>query len=179
MESNKQINLSAIRDEQWVYTKHILDSLELTTLNLIKADMTVCDIGTGWGFPLMPLAIRYPKTHFIWLDSTAKKLKAINHITNTMDISNVKTIRSRAEDHKQKYDIITARAVSYIDTFLSWTSHLIKPSGLLVLYKQKNADEYHDLVSIIPDFWLELIDQHEYTISSDDIQRILYILKKK
>jgi 16S rRNA (guanine527-N7)-methyltransferase len=175
---NSRLNLSAIRDEQGIYTKHILDSLALTSLGLIKDGMTVCDVGTGGGFPLLPLAMWYPRTYFVGLDSVSKKLKAIEDMAQTLHIMNVKTVWARSEAHYTKYDIVVARAVSYISTFLELSAHLIKPGGLLVLYKEYKKAEYDEMMLVLPRYGLKLIKTHEYQVMSGDIERRLYVIKK-
>jgi len=179
LEMNNKINLSAIRDEQWIYTKHILDSLELVSLDVIQSGMRVCDVGTWWWFPLIPLAMWYPRTQFVWLDSTAKKLVAIDQMVQSLWINTISTVWSRSENHRVSYDLVTARAVSYIDAFLSNTSHLIASWWLLVLYKEQKTDEYQDMITILWRYNLILECEHQYTLFAGDIQRVLYVLRKK
>ena len=77
---NSQLNLSSIREYDGVYQKHILDSLELEKVLPLAANRTVCDIGTWWGFPLLPLAMSYPQVHFIGIDARKKKVEAVNQL---------------------------------------------------------------------------------------------------
>jgi 16S rRNA G527 N7-methylase RsmG len=95
-------------------------------------------------------------------------------------LSNVKTSRSRAEEHKKQYDIVTARAVSYISNILKRTHHLIKPHGYLILYKLASPEERTDLMREIKKVNLYLRDEIQYTLpSSPEIHRVLYVLQKK
>ncbi len=175
---NSSLNLSSIRDAQGIYTKHVLDSLSLTSLGLIKDGKTVCDVGTGGGFPLLPLAMRYPRTYFTGLDATSKKLKAIDDMVAQLHIMNVKTVWARSEAHTTKYDVVIARAVSYINTFLEHSAHLIKSGGLLILYKEYKKAEYDEMILVLPRYGLKLIKTHEYQVMSGDIERRLYVIKK-
>jgi 16S rRNA G527 N7-methylase RsmG len=98
-------------------------------------------------------------------------------ITN-LKISNAKAVRTRAENHKDKYDYVTARAVGYIDKLLPQIHHLINKWGLLFLYKQYSPEEHIDITDLAPKYKLKLQKKHEYHLFEGDITRIIYILKK-
>lgn len=123
---NSHTNLSAIRDPEGIQIKHINDSLEINKIQRFKPKSTLCDVGTGGGFPLLPIAMTNPEIQCIGIDSTKKKVDAINQMIKQLDIKNAKAIRTRAEDHKAEYDYVTARAVSYIDKLLPRVYHLVK-----------------------------------------------------
>ena len=123
---NSNINLSAIRDPEGIFVKHIQDSLEINKAIKLAPQSTLCDVGTGGGFPLLPIAISNPEVQCTGIDSTKKKIEAINHMIHVLDIKNAKAIRTRSEDHKKEYDYITARAVGYIDKLLPRVHHLVK-----------------------------------------------------
>lgn len=174
---NSQINLSAIRDPIWVYNKHILDSIELTKIMWFDWKK-VCDVGTWWWFPLLPLAITCPDTLFVWVDSIQKKLNAIEDMLSQLGIINTTTEWSRIEDlHLEGYDIFTVRAVAYIDKILSWTKNILKKWNKLVLYKLYTLEEYDNLLSIINWYHLRLDQVHHYTLW-DEVDRVIYVLEK-
>lgn len=180
LEKNSQINLSAIRDEQWVYEKHILDSLELQSLNLIKPWMIVTDVGTWWWFPLMPLAITHPDTIFVGIETRKKKVLAVNDLIAQNAISNANVVRTRSEDHTDRYDIVIARAVAYIDKLLPMIAHLRKKKGwFIVLYKQVSEVEEEDMDFYANKHRLVVSKKHTYTLPWDAIQRAIYVLKTK
>lgn len=119
---NSQINLSAIRDADGVYVKHILDSLELTKVIDLTQSKTLCDVGTGGGFPLLALS-QHNREHnhkmkFFGVDARRKKVDAINDLIKQLELTDTKAIWTRAEEHKQTYDIVTARAVAYADKII-------------------------------------------------------------
>jgi len=120
LDRNSKINLSAIRTPEWVRHKHILDSLEWAKefADLFWEGKTVIDIGTWGGFPLMPCAIHHPQCTFVGLDARKKKMTAVQAIIDNQWISNCSTVRSRAEDHKKRYDLVTSRAMAYADQLL-------------------------------------------------------------
>ncbi len=176
---NNQINLSSIRDPLWVYKKHILDSLELS--NIIPLDgLKICDIGTWWWFPLLPLAIKFPNSKLTWVDSISKKISAIEDMISLLGLYNCTTLCSRVEDLKFtdfKPDIFTIRAVAYIDKLLSWTKNILKKWNKLVLYKLYTLEEHSMLISLLHPYKLELTYVHHYDLW-DGTDRIIYILKK-
>ncbi len=194
VERNEKINLSAIRTPIDIYNKHILDSLELNKVidisnNAVRtpdgapskynpAQHTLLDLWTGWGFPLLPLAITNPTVKCIGLDSTRKKLSAVQEIAQWLELTNVSTVRSRAEDHKEKYDMITARAVGYADKLFLRALPLLKKGGYLCLYKLLTKQEDDVILGQVRLYNLTLSALHQYTLPGDETQRVIYVMQK-
>ena len=176
---NKQINLSAIRDADWVMIKHIQDSLELEKIIEWKRWMKIADIWTGGGFPLMPLAISHPECIFVWIDSVRKKTVAVSEILGQLNVKNVEMIWSRIEDIKnQTFDLVTARAVAYSDKLLTRATPLIKKWWKIALMKQVNNEEKKVLLHEAKKKKLVLQKEHYYRLFDWDIDRVIYVLKK-
>jgi len=183
IEKNKQINLSAIRDAQWVDIKHIKDSLvwlKIIKKNIWKTkNLSIVDVWTWSWFPILPLAIEEKSWKFTGIESVKKKVNAINEIIDQLWLNNIEIIWTRAEDYnKKKFDILIARAVAYIDKLLKFTYHLIKKWGYFVLYKLDSLEEYEDMMKYCKKYNLELIEKHYYKLFDDDIQRVIYVLKR-
>ncbi len=179
LEKNKQINLSAIRDENWVIVKHIQDSLELEKIIDWKEWMKIADIWTGWGFPLMPLAISHPECNFVWIDSVRKKTIAVWEILDELWVKNVEMMRTRIEDIKnQTFDLVTARAVAYSDKLLNRATPLVKKWGRIALMKQVNDEEKKVLLDTAKKKNLVLEKEYNYKLFDWDIERVIYILSK-
>ena len=179
MEKNKQINLSAIRDEEWVKVKHIQDSLELEKIINWKEWMRIADIWTGWGFPLIPLAISHPECNFVWIDSVRKKTIAVWEILDELGVKNVEMMRTRIEDIKnQTFDLVTARAVAYSDKLLNRATPLVKKWWRIALMKQVNDEEKKVLLNIANQKNLVLEKEYNYKLFEWDIDRVIYILRK-
>ena len=179
LEKNKQINLSAIRDEEWVMIKHVQDSLELEKIINWKEWMRVADIWTGWWFPLMPLAISHPECNFVWIDSVRKKTVAVWEILGQLNVKNVEMVWSRIEDIKnQTFDLVTARAVAYSDKLLNRATPLIKKWGRIALMKQVNDEEKKILLDTAKKKNLLLEKEYNYRLFDWDIDRVIYILSK-
>lgn len=175
---NQQLNLSAIRDADGVFVKHVSDAIELNTIWKFEDGQEVIDVGTGGWVPLLPLAITNPNTRFTWLDSVKKKTVAIMEMAQALGLDNVEVVRSRAEQHKKQYDILTARAMAYIDDLMTWTYHLVKKWGYFILYKMRSEEEEAAIDSVCERYKLAFEKQHMYKLSDDDIQRVIYIVKK-
>ena len=179
LEKNKQINLSAIRDEDWVRVKHIQDSLQLEKFIEWKEWMRIADIGTGWGFPLLPLAISHPECNFVWIDSVRKKTIAVWEILDELDVKNVEMMRTRIEDIKnQTFDLVTARAVAYSDKLLNRATPIVKKWWRIALMKQVNNEEREVLLNTAKKKKLVLEKEYNYKLFDWDIERVIYILRK-
>ena len=159
--------------------KHIQDSLELEKIIEWKEWMKIADIGTGGGFPLMPLAISHPECDFVWIDSVRKKTIAVWEILDELGVKNVEMMRTRIEEVKnQTFDLVTARAVAYSDKLLNRATPLVKKWGRIALMKQVNGEEKEVLLNEAKKRKLVLETEHKYQLFDGDIQRIVYVLKK-
>jgi 16S rRNA (guanine527-N7)-methyltransferase len=150
----------------------------------IKNGKTICDIGTGGGFPLLPLAMVNEWSDFVWIDARRKKIDAVNDIIENLWLKNVNCKRSRIEDFAKnnkniKFDYITARAVWFIDKIIPWSYDLLKKEWSFILYKQYDEAEYQSLLNVCKKYKLNIKEKHKYKLFEWDIERVIYILKKK
>lgn len=185
---NSILNLSAIRDEQWVYVKHILDSLELLKCFDFTSVKTLADIGTGGWFPLLPLALSFPEIQCTGIDSVRKKLQAIQDMCLELHIDNCSFLWTRLEECSMKYDCITARAVAHVEKLFPRIEKMLKPWTKLILYKQMKADqdlenpqlsERSIMMSMLKQYKLKCTKEHIYTLFPGDIERVIYILERQ
>ena len=165
---NQRMNLTAIRERGAQITKHLLDSLSIQPH---LRGTRVVDIGTGAGFPGLPLAIVNPQRQFMLLDSTAKKLKFIEHVAQELGLANVQTIHTRAEDYKpdDRFDIVVSRAVGPVLRFMNWSSHLCVGGGRLLAMKGRYP---HDELEKLPNGW-KLAAVHRLAVPGLDEERHL------
>ena len=141
LEANKKFNLTAITDDKDFVIKHLIDSL--VAVNEIPNGAKLCDIGAGAGFPSMPLAIARDDVRVIALDSTAKKMFFVAESAKSLGIKNIKTVIGRAEEQNlyfNKFDIVTARAVSALPILLELSMPLLKVGGLFLAYKTDESE---------------------------------------
>ncbi|WP_159019632.1 16S rRNA (guanine(527)-N(7))-methyltransferase RsmG [Algibacter sp. L3A6] len=117
---NLKINVVSRKDIDELYLRHVLHSLGIAKVIEFKDGSHILDVGTGGGFPGIPLAIMFPECSFHLVDSIAKKLKVVNEVIEGLGLTNVKTTHSRVEEIKENYDFIVSRAVAAMPTFVHW-----------------------------------------------------------
>ena len=147
---NEKFNLTRIVDKEDAQVKHVADALTLLQFLMpaeAPAALTLADVGTGGGVPGVPIAICRPDISVTLIDSTKKKLDAIQNMTEDIGLKNVKFLHARAETVKKQFDIVTARAVADLDTLLQWTWPIFKPTGVLLAMKGPKAQEELRLAS--------------------------------
>lgn len=118
---NLKINVVSRKDIDELYLRHVLHSLGIAKVMQFKPNAKVMDVGTGGGFPGIPLAILFPETQFHLVDSIGKKIKVVNEVVEGLGLENVKTTHGRVEEVKDTYDFIVSRAVAQMETFVRWT----------------------------------------------------------
>ncbi len=163
---NLKINVVSRKDIDELYLRHVLHSLGIAKVMSFKSGAKVMDVGTGGGFPGIPLAILFPETHFHLVDSIGKKIKVVNEVVAGLELENVTTTHGRVEDVKDTYDFIVSRAVAQMETFVRWTkgkvakkqNHDLK-NGILYLKGGDLTEELQKYTSAtiynLPDYFEE------------------------
>lgn len=123
---NSQINVISRKDIDLLYERHILHSLGIAKVMPFTPGQEVLDVGTGGGFPGIPLAILFPETNFLLVDSIGKKIKVVNEVATAIGLTNLKGVHSRAEQVDQKFDFIVSRAVTQLKDFYPWIKDKFK-----------------------------------------------------
>ena len=144
VETNKTMNLTRITEKADVYLKHFYDSLTLAKVyDLTKAN-TLCDIGTGAGFPGLVLKVFYPNLEITLVDSLLKRVNYLNNLIEKLNLTGIKAYHNRAEElikHHKKFDIVTARAVASLPKLLPWTMPLVNKNGSFLAMKGNVEEE--------------------------------------
>lgn len=162
-EWNAKINVISRKDIDSLYLKHVLHSLGIAKVQRFLPSSKVLDVGTGGGFPGIPLAIMFPETEFVLVDSIGKKIKVVEGIAYELDLKNVTAIHGRAEKVKGEFDFIVSRAVTRMDDFVKWVrkkiarknNHELK-NGILYLKGGDLTEELKNFPSA------RLFDLHEF-----------------
>jgi 16S rRNA (guanine527-N7)-methyltransferase len=183
---NENMNLTAITDAQDIILKHIADSA--TIIKYIPQNARLLDVGTGGGFPALPVAIIRPDVSVYALDSTAKKLRYIDETAEILSLTNIKTVNGRAEElgksvnYRERFDVVTARAVSALNILSELCVPFVKIGGLFISMKGSSAEEEIALAkSGIIQLGGEKFLDNKFTLrySDTEFQRHLVISKKQ
>lgn len=188
IETNKVMNLTAITDYNEVCIKHFADSLSLVRSYDISGGMNILDIGTGAGFPGIPLKIAYPEIHITLLDSLTKRIRFLDNVIEELDLNaqgSITTADMRAEDYvkepgiRESYDLVVSRAVANLRVLSEYALPYVKTGGSFISYKGDNAREELDVSgNAIDILGGEVCDINEFTLPGSDITRILINIKK-
>ena len=141
VEWNKKIKLTRITSEEDVYLKHFYDSLTIVKVVDLNKVHTLCDVGTGAGFPGIVLKIVFPHLKITLIDSLQKRVNYLNSIIKDLSLNEIEAIHSRGEDYHEKFDVVTARAVANIEKLLTYTMHIVNNQGVLVAMKANITEE--------------------------------------
>lgn len=182
LEWNEKINLTAITDEKEIIKKHFIDSLTIS--KLIKEDTSVVDVGTGAGFPGMPLAIT-KKVKVTLVDSLNKRINFLNIVKESIELDNVNTVHGRAEEvgqnekYREKFDYAVSRAVAPINVLLEYMLPLVKVGGYCLCMKgPKVIDEMQGIENVAEKLGGKYIKLEELEIPGEESRKNVIIIKK-
>ncbi len=137
---NEKINVLSRKDMDHFYERHVLHSLSIAKFTHFRNNTKILDVGTGGGFPGIPLAIYFPNCQFTLADSIGKKIKVVSEVAKALNLSNVSAIQTRVENHSRKYHFVVSRAVTAMPTFVPW----VKKSFL----KDSNGPTKNGIISL-------------------------------
>lgn len=182
LEWNEKINLTAIIEPREIILKHFVDSL--TIAKYIKDDEKLIDVGTGAGFPGIPLSIVKENTDIVLLDSLNKRINFLEEVKENLKLENITTIHGRAEEfgknkkERETYDIATSRAVAPLNILLEYLLPLVKVGGKAICMKGSNIEEIENAKNALEILGGQIEKIEEITLPNSDIKRNIIIVKK-
>ncbi len=182
VEYNKVMNLTGITEKEQVYLKHFYDSLTLHQSINLYDELTICDVGTGAGFPGMVLKIVFPNLKVTLVDSLNKRLNFLNDVINKLDLKNIECIHSRAEDYAKnnrcKFDIVTARAVAPLNILLEYCVPLVKEDKYFIPMKANIEEELDISKSAMKKLNVIIEEKIQFLLPFENSNRTLIKFKK-
>ena len=179
IEWNEKINLTRITKKEDVYLKHFYDSLTLAKVIDLSTKETLCDVGTGAGFPGIVLKIVYPNLKITLVDALQKRVNYLNVIIKDLQLENIQAIHTRGEDLHDKYDVVTARAVANIEKLLKYTMHLVNNTGVFVAMKGNIDNELRPEIENKISKKYQILKIEKFELPIENSQRSLIVIKNK
>ena len=183
VEWNNKFNMTTILEEKDVFLLHFYDSLCLSKVVELNEEKSLCDFGTGAVFPGLPLAIVFPKVSVTLVESNQKKCMFLNAVKEALKLENVIVINDRIENYsskeREKFDIVTCRAVTSIPMILEMATSLVKVNGVLVPLKSYCEEELVKYSYLENDLGIKLIKKEVYSLPINDAYRVIPVFKKE
>ena len=185
IEKNKVMNLTSITEEDEVIDKHFIDSLTCNRVIDMNQVKSVIDIGTGAGFPGIPLKIVYPDIDFVLLDSLNKRVRFLNEAIELLHLKKIQAVHGRAEDlarkpeFRGKFDLCVSRAVANLNTLSEYCIPFVRVNGFFISYKaQKGLGEIHESDHCMKELGSKIMQVDEFKLTDIDSNRVLIKIKK-
>lgn len=179
---NEKINLTRITKKEDVYLKHFYDSLTLIKAIDLTQNLSLCDVGTGAGFPGIVLKIVFPNLKITLIDSLQKRINYLNEVIKELNLQNIEAIHTRAEDYARKnretYDIVTARAVANLKAISELCIPMIKENGYFIAMKANATEEIETSKTMIIELGAKLENTIEFILPIENSKRTLIKIKK-
>ena len=185
-ETNKVMNLTAITDEAGIVEKHFMDSLSSANAVDYRGGKTLLDVGTGAGFPGIPLKILFPDLQVVLLDSLAKRVNFLNRVIEELGLEKITAVHGRAEDFARKpeyrdhFDLVTSRAVARLSVLAEYCLPFVRPGGLFVSYKAGDASaEAKDAEYAVKILGAVREKEVMLTFGPSSLERTFYLFRKE
>jgi 16S rRNA (guanine527-N7)-methyltransferase len=185
LEENSKVNLISKNDEKFLWEKHVFDSISFENFwikygHKFEKSVTLLDIGTGGGFPSVPIALTYPQIQVTALDSIGKKIRAVETMKNKLGLGNLTTVCARVENIDKQFDIVTSRAVSSLKNICEYALPKLKKGGYFVAYKSRRTpEEIEEAKPVLKKYHSEIIEILEYDLPlTENHTRNLIVIQK-
>ncbi len=185
IEKNKVMNLTAITQEEEVIRKHFVDSLSCVKVCRVDKVKSIIDIGTGAGFPGIPLKIVYPEINFLLVDSLKKRISFLEDVIHALNLNKIKAVHGRAEDlarqknYRSHFDLCVSRAVANLSTLTEYCIPFVKVGGYFISYKsQKGKEELEMAENCFRILGCSIEEACEFQLEGEDAERLLLKIRK-
>lgn len=184
VEWNEKMNLTAITDQPSVYLKHFYDSITAAFYLDFTKPLKLCDVGAGAGFPSIPLKICFPQIEVTIVDSLNKRIQFLGHLSEKLNLTGVQFVHARAEDfgqsdHREKYDVVTARAVARLSVLAELCVPLVKNGGVFAAMKAASApDELKDAEKALEKLGVKNENIHSFQLPIEESERYIQVFRK-
>lgn len=183
IEYNKVMNLTGITEKNEVYLKHFYDSLTIAKVIDLNQEKTLCDIGTGAGFPGLVIKILFPNLKIALVDSLNKRIEFLKDVIKELNLEEIEAIHTRIEDYakinREKYDIVTSRAVAPLNILLEYAIPLVKTNKYFISYKGKISEELKESKKALKTLNSEVEKIEEFILPVEESTRTLLKIKKQ
>lgn len=182
LEWNQKINLTAIEDERQMIIKHFIDSVSI--MPFLKETATLVDVGTGAGFPGIPLKIAEPRLDILLMDSLGKRVSFLDEVISSLNLMGIKALHSRAEDGgrnpklRESFDVACARAVAALPVLLEYCLPLVKVGGVFIAMKGSDSSEAEQAKKALDELGGRIEEVKEFTLPFSDIRRNVIVIRK-
>lgn len=179
IEWNEKINLTRITEEKDVYLKHFYDSLTINKVVDLSKIITLCDIGTGAGFPGIVLKIIFPNLKVTLVDSLQKRVNYLNEVIRKLKLKDIEAIHTRGEELKGQYEVVTSRAVANIEKLVKYTMHLVKKDGIFIAMKANIEEELTEKTKKELEKKYRILNIEKFNLPVENSVRSLVIMQNK
>lgn len=180
---NEKMNLTRITNQEEVYLKHFYDSLTIYKEVKLETIATLCDVGSGAGFPGIVLKIVFPNLNITLIDSLQKRVNYLNEVIKELKLTNIRAIHTRCEDYarvnREKYEVVTARAVANLKVLSELCLPLVKEHGYFIAMKGKIAEELAEAKAMIGTLGGKIEHINEFNLPLEESSRTLIKIKKE
>ena len=181
VEYNNYVNLTAITEEEDVYIKHFYDSILVGKVFDLEKVETICDVGSGAGFPSIPLKIVYPNLKVTIVDGLDKRITFLKQLVTKLELDGINLVHGRAEEyakeHRESFDVVTARAVARANILNELCIPLVKVGGYFISMKGKNADEEINEGNSLKLLNAKIVKKNEYYLPKEESKRVLILIE--
>ena len=183
VEWNEKINLTAITKKEDVYLKHFYDSLTMVKVIDLSKEESLCDVGTGAGFPGLVLKIAFPNLKVTLIDALEKRIKFLNIVIESLGLKEVETIHARSEEYgvvnREKFDIVTARAVASLPVIMEYCVPMVKKNKYFIPLKADISQEIPNSMNAIKELNVREIKRSEFLLPFENSQRTIILYEKE